>query len=143
MFVSANEVSYGGLNVMIPACFLSAVMAFFFRAVSNEAGLIAVSSLYGFISGGMVSLPPAMIANLTIEKEEYGTRIGVGCTIAAFGALIGNPIAGALQVGSRSSKQSVQEHYQGTWFFAGSMMMLCTVLIVIVRLLTSGKPGVR
>ncbi|KAH0031480.1 hypothetical protein KCU78_g2811, partial [Aureobasidium melanogenum] len=102
---------YGGVNVMIPACFLSATLAFTFRAVSNETGLIAVSSLYGFISGGMVSLPPAMIANLTIEKEEYGTRIGVGYTIAAFGALIGNPIAGALQLNSKSSKQSVEEHY--------------------------------
>lgn len=126
MFVLTNNVSYGGVNVMIPACFLSAVMAFILRAVFNEAGLIAVSSLYGFISGGMVSLPPAMIANLTINTEEYGTRIGVGYTIAAFGALIGNPIAGALQFGSKSSKQSVQELYQGTWFFAGSIMLLCT-----------------
>lgn len=128
---------------MIPACLGSAVIALTLRAVSNEAGLIVVSSLYGFISGGMVSLPPAMIANLTTDKEEFGTRIGVGYTIAAFGALIGNPIAGALQLNSKSSKHPVQEHYQGTWFFAGSVTMLCTVLLVIVRLIQGGKHGKR
>lgn len=128
---------------MIPACFGSAVIAFTSRAVSNEAGLVVVSSLYGFISGGMVSLPPAMIANLTTDKEEFGTRIGVGYTIAAFGALIGNPIAGALQLNSKSVKHPVQEHYQGTWFFAGSIMMLCTVLLIVVRLIQGGKHGRR
>jgi MFS family permease len=111
------------------------------RAVHSLVGLIVMSALYGFISGGMVSLPPAVIANLTTKKDEFGVRIGVGYTIAAFGALIGNPIAGALQLGNGTRRDRVQEKYQGTWFFAGAVMMVCTALLIFVQLTTRGKLG--
>ena len=128
---------------MIPACFLSAVLLFTMRAVHNLVGLIVISALYGFVSGGMVSLPPAVIANLTTEKDEFGVRIGVGYTIAAFGALIGNPIAGALQLSHGSTVDQVQERYQGTWYFSGGIMLICTVLLIIVQFMTRGKQGRR
>lgn len=40
-------------------------------------------------------------------------------------------------------KRHVGEHYQGVWYFAASIMMLCTVLLVIVRLLAGENHGKR
>ncbi|KAI8206831.1 Major facilitator superfamily transporter [Colletotrichum sp. SAR 10_65] len=88
---------YGGISIMMPCCLGSAVVLFLLRFAHDMPGLIAVSVVYGFVSGGMVSLPPATIANLTDDMADYGTRMGMGYTIASIGALIGNPIGGAAQ----------------------------------------------
>ncbi|GAB7353800.1 hypothetical protein MBLNU459_g4179t1 [Dothideomycetes sp. NU459] len=125
---------FGGITVMIPSCFLTAVLLFVMRTAHDLPGLVVMSLLYGFISGGMVSLPPAIIANLTKDPSEYGVRIGVGYTVAAIGALVGNPIAGALRSSPGNTTAGVQRAYQFSWIFAGCVMMLCTSLLVIVQL---------
>lgn len=124
---------------MIPCCFLSAALVLIFQAVHNLAGLVVMSVLYGLISGGMVSLPPAIIANLTRDPSEYGVKMGVGYTIAAFGALIGNPIAGAARGARGHTISEVQREFQGSWIFAGSVMMVCTGLLVFVQLYRKRK----
>ncbi|KAI8231488.1 MFS transporter asaE [Colletotrichum sp. SAR 10_99] len=88
---------YGGISIMMPCCLGSAVVLLLLRFAHGMPGLIAASVVYGFVSGGMVSLPPATIANLTDDMADYGTRMGMGYTIASIGALIGNPIGGAAQ----------------------------------------------
>ena len=118
---------------MGPCCFFSAVILFFFRFVHDLPGLIAVSILYGFISGGMVSLPPATIANLTDDPSEYGTRMGMGYTIASLGALIGNPIGGAAQRPSGTKTGDVQNDFQGTWLFAGALMLAAVAMMIVTR----------
>lgn len=118
---------------MIPCCFLSAVLLFVMRFVHDLTGLVVMAALYGLISGGMVSLPPAIIANLTKDPKEYGVRMGMGYTVAAFGALVGNPIAGAARGPRGHSVAAVQGEFQGSWFFAGSVMLVCTFLLVVVQ----------
>ncbi|GES59019.1 hypothetical protein ATETN484_0003024200 [Aspergillus terreus] len=132
---------YGGVNVMAPACFLSAVTLFLWRFTHSLPGLIVIVLLYGLISGGMVSLPPATIANLTSKQSELGGRMGLAYTIAAFGALIGNPIAGACLRPSgvpSPSVQDIQSEFQGTWIFAGAIMLLATACLVLTRYLQFG-----
>ena len=119
---------------MLPCCFFSAITLFFFRFAHNLGGLITVSILYGCISGGMVSLPPATIANLTNDMSEYGTRMGMGYTIASIGALVGNPIGGAAQ----RPQGDIQREFQGTWLFAGAGMLAAVVSMVITRYLKFG-----
>ena len=123
---------------MLPCCLLSAVILFFFRFASNLAGLIIVSILYGFISGGMVSLPPATIAKLTEDLSEYGTRMGMGYTIASLGALVGNPIGGAAQRPGGSRMADVQTEFQGTWLFAGTCMLTAAGAMLLTRCLKFG-----
>ena len=123
---------------MIPCCFFSAVVLFLFRFAHDLPGLIVVSLVYGFVSGGMVSLPPATIANLTTSPTEYGTRMGIGYTIASLGALIGNPIGGAAQRLSISSKSAVQREFQGTWIFAGCFMLAATLVMSLSHYLKFG-----
>ncbi|KAF9879505.1 major facilitator superfamily transporter [Colletotrichum karsti] len=115
---------YGGMTVMIPCCIGSAIVLFLFRFAHSLPGLIVISIAYGFISGGMVSLPPATIANLTDDLSEYGTRMGMGYTIASLGALIGNPIGGAAQNRREGadSTEAIQKEFQGTWIFAGGFI---------------------
>lgn len=124
---------------MLPCCLLSAVILFFFRFAHNLTGLIVVSILYGFISGGMVSLPPATIANLTEDMSEYGTRMGMGYTIASLGALVGNPIGGAAQrSGEPRTTAGVQTEFQGTWLFAGACMLTAAATLLLTRYLKFG-----
>lgn len=85
----------------------------------------------------MVSLPAAIIANLSSEPSELGTRIGLAYTIAAIGALIGSPIAGACLRPSGTSSSDVQREYQGTWIFAGAFMLLSTACVILTWYLKS------
>ena len=131
-------IRYGGISVMLPCCLLSAIILFFFRFANELPGLLVVSILYGFISGGMVSLPPATIANLTEDLSEYGTRMGMGYTIASLGALVGNPIGGAAQKAGESRREGVQTEFQGTWLFAGTCMLAAVGTMVLTRYLKFG-----
>lgn len=119
---------------MIPACFLSAILLYVMRFVHDLPGLIVMSIFYGFVSGGMVSLPPAIIANLTTDPSAYGVRMGIGYTVAAFGGLVGNPIAGACRRSSSDVYGSAQAEFQYSWIFAGSTMLLCTLLLFSIRI---------
>lgn len=123
---------------MAPACFMSAVILFLWRFVHDLPGLIVISLLYGLISGGMVSLPPATIANLTSKQTELGGRMGLAYSISAFGALIGNPIAGACLRPSGTDVPDVQREFQGTWIFGGAFMLLSTACLLLTRYLRSG-----
>lgn len=123
---------------MLPCCFFSAIILFFFRFAHNLGGLIVISIVYGYVSGGMVSLPPATIANLTDDMSEYGTRMGMGYTIASIGALVGNPIGGAAQRPQGSTSGAVQREFQGTWLFAGAGMLGAVVCMLITRYLKFG-----
>lgn len=130
---------HGGMNVMLPFCLGSAGILFLFRFAHNLPGLVVVSVLYGFVSGGMVSLPPATIANLTDDLSEYGTRMGMGYTIASIGALIGNPIGGAAQKPQGDSPLAVQRELQGTWTFAGGFMLAAVVAMLLSKYLKFGS----
>ena len=123
---------------MLPCCLLSAVILFFLRFAKDLPGLIIVSILYGFISGGGVSLPAAIIANLTEDPSEYGTRMGLGYTIASLGALAGNPIGGAAQRAGGSRTEDVQTEFQGSWLFAGTCMLAAAGTMVLTHYLKFG-----
>ncbi|RAL11200.1 MFS general substrate transporter [Aspergillus homomorphus CBS 101889] len=125
---------YGGLHLAIPGCLFTSLILFFWRFSTTLPDLIAIVSIYGLVSGSIVSLPPAIIANLTSDVSEVGARIGVSYTIAAFGALVGNPIAGA----ARSSRNSAQVEYQGTWLFGAAVMFLSAVFVVLTLWLRRG-----
>jgi hypothetical protein len=72
---------------------------------------------------------------MTADKSEYRTRMGMGYTVAAIGALIGNPIAGAAR---SSSNTDVMERWQGAWFIAGGCLLTATLLMIWARILKGG-----
>jgi MFS family permease len=126
---------YGGIAVLVPCCFATAIILFSWRFVHTLGGLIAISATFCFVTGGLVSLPAPTIANMTQDKSEYRTRMGMGYTVAAIGALVGNPIAGAAR---SSDNPDVMERWQGAWFIAGGCLLIATLLMIWARLLKGG-----
>lgn len=127
--------SYGGIAVLVPCCFATSIILFFWRFVHSLSGLIAISATFCFVTGGLVSLPAVTIANLTQDKSEYGTRMGMGYTIAAIGALLGNPIAGLAR---NDGSVDVLERWQGAWLVAGGALLVATALMIWARALRAG-----
>ncbi|OOF97084.1 hypothetical protein ASPCADRAFT_395375 [Aspergillus carbonarius ITEM 5010] len=56
----------------------------------------AFSALFGFTSGTLVSLIPAIVAQVTPDIRTIGVRNGANFFIISLAALAGNPIAGVL-----------------------------------------------
>lgn len=132
---TTDEYRYGGIAVLVPCCFATAIVLFLWCFVHTLAGLIIISATFCFVTGGLVSLPAPTIANMTRDKAEYRTRMGMGYTIAAIGALVGSPIAGAARA---SGNADVMERWQGAWFVAGGCLTTATLLMVWARILRAG-----
>jgi MFS family permease len=86
----------GSLNTIVPIGAIATILAFAWIGIKNEAGTIVFACIYGFASGAMVSLSPAIIVHLTPNLGVVGTRLGMCFIFGGLGILIGNPIAGAL-----------------------------------------------
>lgn len=61
----------------------------------NEATLYAVVAIFGFGSGGWISLAPVCAGQLC-RTEEYGRLYGTIYSVAAFGVLLTVPVGGQL-----------------------------------------------
>lgn len=61
----------------------------------NEATLYAVAAIFGFGSGGWISLAPVCAGQLC-RTEEYGRFYGTIYCVAAFGVLVTVPVGGEL-----------------------------------------------
>jgi MFS family permease len=90
----------------------------------TKGGTIVFALAYGIISGGLVSVPPTTVATLSKTQDEYSTRMGMAFTICSFGALVGNPIAGALITVGAGGKRS----FTGPWLFAAGTMAAAAAL---------------
>lgn len=86
----------GPLNMLIPCSLIAGILAFCWIAVDNVAGTIIFCIFYGFFSGTFVSLPPTTVVSLSPSLSVVGTRMGMSFAFAAFGILIGNPVAGVI-----------------------------------------------
>ncbi|KAL7916584.1 major facilitator superfamily transporter [Trichoderma velutinum] len=128
---------YGGLNTLIGCAVLSSVVLFSFQACRDYASLVVIVVAYCFASGGILFLPPIILANLTKDPSEYGTRIGMGYTIAAIGGLVGNPVAGAakghLGVNVHISKDAVVNSFRGIWLVSGGSMTIAFFMLLAMR----------
>ncbi|KAG1724358.1 major facilitator superfamily domain-containing protein [Suillus lakei] len=86
----------GPFNVMIPCTVISGGLVFLMFAATNLGGTVAFGILYGFFSGGFISLITPAAASFSRDLNEIGTRIGITSFAIAFAVLTGNPIAGAV-----------------------------------------------
>ena len=57
--------------------------------------IIIFAAFYGFFSGAAVSLAPAVVAQIS-KIQQIGSRNGTVYALVSIGALIGNPVGGAL-----------------------------------------------
>ncbi|KAF8170723.1 major facilitator superfamily domain-containing protein [Mycena galopus ATCC 62051] len=84
----------GNFNVIIPVIFLAAASVLAMLTVAlKSGGIIVISLLYGAMNAGFVSISPALMADLSNDRNEIGIRMGIWFTITAAAALGGQPLS--------------------------------------------------
>ncbi|KAL7932472.1 major facilitator superfamily domain-containing protein [Trichoderma chlorosporum] len=113
--IAADKI--GRFNVIIVITFISAIFCLaVWIPVKSMAGIIAFVAIFGFSSGGVVSLSSTLVAQIS-DIRHIGTRVGVAFAIQAIGALIGSPIGGAIVASQHGD-------YLGLQLFCGLAMMV-------------------
>lgn len=120
----------GPLNIHTPAALATAILALAWIGIHNTSGYIALAALYGFFSGGFVSLPPVTLIRLTPDLRTVGTRMGMNFTICSLGLLVGAPTSGAIL------KQTGK--FLGLQLFSGCTLMLTGILLLATRIALAG-----
>ena len=122
--------SIGPVNILTPAAAVTGILAFVWVGVHTFPGIVVLAILYGFFSGGFVSLPPVVMMVLTKDMRDLGTRLGMVFGITAFGLLIGTPIGGAILNSSHK--------YLGVQLFTACCLTTCSILMTIIRIMRTG-----
>ncbi|KAF9011755.1 major facilitator superfamily domain-containing protein [Cyathus striatus] len=104
----------GVFKLMAVATFGTGVSALCMAAVKDATGLILFAVFYGLFSGGAIALGPIMIAMISKDVNEIGTRIGIYFFFGGLLGLFAIPIAGALLTD--------QFHWIRAILFAGFML---------------------
>jgi predicted MFS family arabinose efflux permease len=121
----------GRFNVMIVLSTLTGIfcLGLWIPGTSNAA-IIVFILIFGFTSGGFISLAPTLIAQIS-DIREIGTRTGTAFCIQAIGALIGSPIGGAI-VAAQGGE------YLGLQLFCGIAMLVAAGIYVVARYVQVG-----
>ena len=120
----------GPLNVLYPCALIAAVLAFAWIGITNLGGLLTFALLYGFFSGGFVSLPPVAIVTLTKDMSMIGTRMGMCFFLSAFGLLAGTPVSGAILSGTGS--------WVGVQAWSGATIVITGLTLYWARVAVAG-----
>ncbi|KIL87748.1 hypothetical protein FAVG1_08625 [Fusarium avenaceum] len=126
----------GQFNTMVMVTGLSGILVLAFwlplEFHTSKAGLILFALLFGFVSGGFVSLGPPCVVSLAEDKvDEIGVKLGGFCLAIALGALTGLPIEGAI-------KDREGDKFTGLMVFAGATMIIGSFCTAIARVYKGG-----
>lgn len=126
----------GRYNVMIFITFISAVFCLaVWIPVESTAGILVFAIVFGFSSGGYISLAPTLIAQIS-DIRQIGTRVGMAFAVSSFGGLTGSPIGGALVTADNGD-------YLGLQLFCGFAMLAGVIFIVVARYIQVGFKMVK
>lgn len=127
---------YGGVNTLIPLSIACIVTLCLLPLAQTLNSLIAISIVYGFLSGGVIIIPGPTITDLTPSNSEMGVRLGLAYLVASFGGLLGNPLTGQIKGDGKSAVQN----FNGVWFCAAGVMGAGVLALVATRWLKLGSP---
>jgi MFS family permease len=117
---------YGVFNVQILFTVLASVISLALWIPSSTAApLIVYSAIYGFASGCVLSIVPALVAQIS-DIRKIGTRVGLLYAVSSFGVLTGDPIAGAIVTSQNGS-------FSGLKIFCGVTLMGGAFLTLLSR----------
>ncbi|KAK1593465.1 major facilitator superfamily transporter [Colletotrichum navitas] len=121
----------GRYNVMVFITLVSAVFCLgLWIPGKNNAAIIVFLVVFGFSSGGFISLVPACIAQIS-DIRQIGVRTGTAFAVQSFGALTGSPIAGAIVASQGGS-------YLGLQLFCGLVMLASVFVFFCARTVQVG-----
>lgn len=122
---------FGRFNSMICITLLSGVITLGLWIPGKSTGaLIAYGIIFGFSSGGFISLAPTCIAQIS-DIREIGTRTGVAFGVQSLGALTGSPIGGAIV-------KAMNGNYLGLQLFCGIVMTMSVFVFLAARYVQQG-----
>ncbi|KAK0640233.1 Aspyridones efflux protein apdF [Lasiodiplodia hormozganensis] len=122
---------YGRFNVLIIMSWLTTIftLAIWIPADDNTT-LWIFAAFFGFSSGTIVSMSPALVAQIS-DVREIGIRTGTMYTFVAIAVLIGNPIGGSLVTDHHTNYVRLQ-------VFAGCLMAGGSAVLMASRIALSG-----
>lgn len=122
----------GRYNTMIAITLLSSIvtLALWIPGKSNVA-IIIYAIIFGFSSGGFISLGPALIAQIS-DIRMIGIRTGTAFAVQSFGALTGSPLGGAIVAAQGTGS------YLGLQLFCGFTMLTSVVIFSSARMYLAG-----
>ena len=123
---------YGRLNVLVSATLLAAVVCLcVWTTVTGTAGVVVFALLYGFAFGGLISLMPAVTAQVC-GQQHLATKFGLVSAAGAIGCLVGAPLAALFLDGQRLG-------YQRCAAFSGEFIVLADLMMIAIRLRLNRK----
>ncbi|RMY34477.1 hypothetical protein D0865_14174, partial [Hortaea werneckii] len=122
----------GTYNVYCFAMGSTALVVYFWTAVTSKSGLIVWTIFFSLCMGGIQSLFPAALSTLRFEPLKQGTRTGMMTAVVSFGALIGPPVA---------SKFVSQGHWVSAELFAASCILGGLLFTLVARELKRREQG--
>ncbi|ORY78994.1 major facilitator superfamily domain-containing protein [Protomyces lactucae-debilis] len=123
---------YGRMNALCVSIFAAAlVQLIMWSTIRTNAEIILFSCFYGFSFGGLISLMPAVTAQVC-GQQKLASKFGVVSALGGAGTLVGAPIA-ALFIGDSP------ESYLGCILFSGFCMLLATAWYTGLRFYTDRR----
>lgn len=118
---------YGRINFLILSIFCAGLsQLIMWTTIKTNAGVIVFAILYGWFFGGLISLMPALTAQV-LGQHNLATKFGVVSAFGGGGTLLGAPVA-ATWIGD------TRESYIGTIVFSGGFVMLAGIWYLSLRL---------
>lgn len=115
----------GRFNILIINSACAGILLLCWIDTSSNSSIIVFSVLYGFFSGGIVSLMSPCIAQVTPSPDQIGTHLGMSMAIIGLAGLTGTPICGALL-------ERYGEYTQAA-VFSGVVMLVGSFLVTVAR----------
>ncbi|KKK23533.1 putative monocarboxylate transporter [Aspergillus rambellii] len=115
----------GRFNTLLINGSCTGILLLCWIAMTSNASMIVFAALYGFFSGGIVSLMSPCIAQVTPHPTEIGTHLGMSMAIVAIAGLTGTPICGALL--------EAYDSYTQPAIFSGVVVLFGAVLVAMAR----------
>ncbi|KAI1770115.1 MFS general substrate transporter [Hypoxylon cercidicola] len=127
---------FGRFNVMIFISGLSGIITLaLWIPGRSTATTVVYGAIFGFASGGFISLISPVIAQIS-DLREIGTRTGIAFFASALGALTGSPIGGAIVSAQGGS-------FLGLQIFCGIVMTVAMFWFMASRTLQVGFKNVK
>ncbi|KAJ7237500.1 major facilitator superfamily domain-containing protein, partial [Mycena rebaudengoi] len=115
----------GPVNMLIFACAISGILDFLWITSTSTPRILVFNALFGFASGGYVSVFPASVSSLSDNAQNIGLRLGMSLFCTSFFWLAGPPIQGALI--------RLHGNYLPTAMFSGTTVLLGVMMMGISR----------
>jgi hypothetical protein len=127
---------YGGVNTLLPLSVACIATLCLLPLAQTLNSLIAISIVYGFLSGGVIIIPGPTITDLSPSTTDMGVRLGLAYLVASFGGLLGNPLTGQI----KGDGKDAVKNFNGVWFCSAAIMSVGFVALVATRWLKLGSP---